>query len=315
MPNRRAKKRRLSKEKAKPTGGFDELLPTKDPPHLQRFPHHDGAIEFVSLLSDENPGSHSHVFDVVIEGKHYALKMASSTGGLFCSRLIFLSRQFKFYDVAEHEQELGDRVNRDTIVAHLDPFFAECRAYGRIEEKQRNGKVAVRCYGFLSVSATQESYLRNKFHVTDWDRPEEEYDLPVRERQSFRAIVKDLIEDKTSFRTKHLTRMVMDLRALRKMPLFVRDIREDNYRGGKLLDFSVSWTVPHVMLDMRIRSDIHIAEDILEELILFDEMVTESGVPNPKSIRATAHPDFVRGTVPTENTKELSKLRPQPLRR
>ncbi|MCJ1359470.1 MAG: hypothetical protein MMC33_009472 [Icmadophila ericetorum] len=283
MPRRKAKKRKLNNEKVNnPSVDFNEPQPTEHPPRLERFLFHDSDIEFVSLLSAENPGSHSHVFDV-----------------------------FKFYDVAEHEQDLGDKVKQDTIIAHLDPFFAECRAYGYIEQKRGNGNVAVPCHGFMTIPATEEDYFRRKFDVTDWDRPPEEYDLPVSERQSFRAIVKDLIKDKASFRTKDLNRMVKDLRALRKMPVFVRDIREDNYRGGKLLDFSVAWTPPHVMLDTRIRDVEQIAEDILEELILFDEMVVQSNVSNPKWLRAAAHPDFIRDTARTGNITELSKLRPR----
>ena len=217
--------------------------------------------------------------------------------------------------MSEHEQSLGDKVEQDMIIAHLDSFFAECRAYGCIEEKEPKGKVAVRCRGFMAVSATQEEFLEKKFHVSDWDRPKKEYDLPASERQSFRAIVKDFIEDKVSFRTKNLKRMVKDLRTLRNMPLFVRDVRVDNYRGGKLLDFSIAWTAPHVMLDTRIRSEKHIDEDMMEELFLFDEMVAESGVPNPDFVRAVANSEFIRSRVTTENLEELSKLCLQPRRR
>ena len=85
MPRRKAKKRKLNNEKVNnPSVDFNEPQPTEHPPRLERFLFHDSDIEFVSLLSAENPGSHSHVFDVVIESKHYALKIARPFSGCVC---------------------------------------------------------------------------------------------------------------------------------------------------------------------------------------------------------------------------------------
>lgn len=161
------------------------------------------------------------------------------------------------------------------IIAHLDPFYAECRAYGRIGGNQRNGIVAVHCYGSTAVSAAQEGYLNETFNVSDWDRPSEEYDLPVAKRQSFRAIVKDLVQDTTAFKKNDVARMLKDLMSLRKMGVFVRDIKADNYRGDKLVDFSVSWTAPHLML-----SDILFYEENIEEEIVWELMQASSSLLN-----------------------------------
>ena len=71
----RATKRRRS-AKASATGvDFDEPLPYKHVPQLWPFQYRHSSIEFVRLLSDANTSSHSHVFDVIIESKHYALKI------------------------------------------------------------------------------------------------------------------------------------------------------------------------------------------------------------------------------------------------
>ena len=80
MPRRKVKKRRLNKKEMRTPVDFNESLPTKYPPQLQPFPLRDRDVEFVSLLSDENPGSHSYVFDVVVEGQYYALKMVGPLG-------------------------------------------------------------------------------------------------------------------------------------------------------------------------------------------------------------------------------------------
>ena len=182
------------------------------------------------------------------------------------------------------------------IIAHLDPFYAECRAYGRIEDKNGNGKVAIRCYGFSAVPALQEDYLSEAFDISDWDRPPEEYDLPVAQRQSFRAIVKDLVEDEAPFRKHMVTRMLKDLIMLRRMGVFVQDVREDNYRGGKLVDFSVSMTAPHIMLSDKVRDEEEIEEAIGWELASFDTMIEESGILT--WVRATPNKEYIRKLRP-----------------
>lgn len=183
------------------------------------------------------------------------------------------------------------------IIAHFDPFYAECRAYGRIGDRKRNGKVAVRCHGFTAVSALQEAVLHETFGVSEWDRPSEQYSLPVAERQSFRAIVKDLIEDQTPFTPIMIDRMLRDLKSLRRMALFVRDVKESNYKGGKLVDFSVSWTAPHIMMSDRLFEDEDIEQELDWELTLFDNMIEDSKIPT-----------WVRATP---NKEYLSKLRPR----
>jgi len=121
------------------------------------------------------------------------------------------------------------------IIKHLHPFYAECRAYGRIEEKGKNGKAAVRCYGHLHVAAAQETVLNETFDVSNWDRPDEEYGQAVSERQPFRAIVKELVTDTSPFREKMVARMLRDLRSLRKIRIYVQDIRETIIEGASWL--------------------------------------------------------------------------------
>lgn len=99
----------------------------------------------------------------------------------------------------------------------MDPFSAECRPYGRIEEKRLNGKVAVRCHGFTSVPAVLEDYISEAFGIEDWNRPPEEYKLLDTQRQPFRAVVKDIVRVEVAF-TKAMVRMMKaDLFALRKI--------------------------------------------------------------------------------------------------
>ena len=79
--------------------------------------------------------------------------------------------------------------------------------------------------------------------------------------------------------------MLADLRSLRNITIFVRDVRADNCRGGKLVDFSVSWTVPYLMLADGLRDKDLIEKDIFEELFAFNKMIEEAGIVT--SVRAT----------------------------
>ena len=72
----------------------------------------------------------------------------------------------------------NDLVSDDLLKAHMDPFYNECRAYGRLRECRLDGKVAVRCHGYIAIPAQVEDQLEQEFEIDDWDRPGEEYDKP-----------------------------------------------------------------------------------------------------------------------------------------
>jgi hypothetical protein len=96
----------------------------------------------------------------------------------------------------------------------MDPFYAECRAYERIEEMNCNGKVAVRC-DITSIPATREEELSIKFNINDWGRSAEEYSKNSTHRQPFRAIVKELVRKDSRFTEKVSTRQHVQRRGTR----------------------------------------------------------------------------------------------------
>ena len=160
-----------------------------------------------------------------------------------------------------------------TIRFHTDPFYNECRAYGRLIECDLNGEVAVRCYGHIAILATREEELARRFEVYAWDRPEDDSKLSVSRRQPFRAIVKDLIEDKCPLNEKRLIRMRKDLLKMHKLGVYPQDVRERNYGGGLLLDFSIAITKPHWVfetkrpwwLSIMKNDDMHMLQAIMQE--------------------------------------------------
>jgi hypothetical protein len=161
-------------------------------------------------------------------------------------------------------------LKEEWVEGQIDPFHAECRAFGRIQDKGRNGDIAVRCYGFTFVSADHEEFLAREFGVSDWNRQSEHQGKP------FRAIVKDLVPDTVSFTAKMRQKMKSDLKALNGMNIYVMDIRRENYKGGYLLDFSAAWTKPHVMMWDRVRPKIDIDNNLEEDEIYFDAMLEDA---------------------------------------
>ena len=57
---------------------YHRLLPQCDGPKLHPFSHGSSDLHFVRLLSDNENVGHSHVFEVIINGRHYALKMVGA---------------------------------------------------------------------------------------------------------------------------------------------------------------------------------------------------------------------------------------------
>lgn len=168
-------------------------------------------------------------------------------------------------------------MSEEIYIGQTDPFYAECRAYGCIEENQQNGLIAVRCYGHMTIPAEREDELADPpFETDEWNRPEKEYDQPKHERQPFRAIVKELVRCRK--RLSRVAQMRKDLLALHKIGVYVQDIRQENYINGKLVDFSKSWTAPHALLDSKIRSQNLIDAEIRGDLLDFECMMEEAGI-------------------------------------
>ncbi|KAH9905198.1 kinetochore Sim4 complex subunit FTA2-domain-containing protein [Xylariomycetidae sp. FL2044] len=222
-----------------------EELPPGNDPKLHRFPGQDHRIEFISVVqrnAQSVGGAEGYVFIVRIEGRIYALKV------------------FKFFKPSDGKQELSKRrydlVTDEEAAFHVDPFFAECRAYGRIKERQKDGtiteKIAAECYGFLGLGNEYESKLvKMGIHQSDlWDIPEDD-DYRMRATGSpIRAIVKEYIEDETVFKVGNCRKMLAHLRLLKDIGITHRDIREDNYKGGLLVDFGSTYTEPHCIMNI-----------------------------------------------------------------
>ena len=271
--------RRPRKLERTPEKGSDKLLkglPECAGPKLEQFPHCHLPVQFLRLLSDPETAAHSHVFEVKIGTDKYALKVVSRHHML---SIISKSRQFRFYDIAEDEVGLDETEIADPDLAvQLDPFFAECRAFGRIKEQQGNGTLAVECFGYLHLPASREAELDQRFQQMHWDRPDEEYELEPSRRTSFRAIVKRLIPQQTIWNGATARKILRNLRALNAAGVYVFDVRAVNIVGGKLVDFSASWTEPHVLFRTRDPGEVESQRKM--DLARFDVMMLDQQIRN-----------------------------------
>jgi hypothetical protein len=185
----------------------------------------------------------------------------------------------------------------------MDPFFNECRAYGRLIDKNVNGKVAVRCYGYLMIPANREDELKERFGVTTWNRPDEEDLKPASRREPFRAIVKDLVTEDVPLTAKIAKRMLLDLRRMRKFEVYNMDIQARNYKGGRLVDFSVAMTTPHYLFVIK---PAWRKEDYqYDDLRSFDHMLDEAKIVTLN--RATPNREFVSKLRPRNNKGRVMK--------
>ena len=155
-----------------------------DGPKLHPFSKSAVDIQFVRLSDNEQNGQ-SHVFEVIIYGMRYALKVVSANI-LLLSRLGWCHPQFKFYGVdsttfSMSEEEIK-KIPIETIRFQTDAFYNVCRAYSRLIECDANGKVAVRCHGHMAIPDAREEELARRFEVYAWDRPEDDSKLSVSKR-------------------------------------------------------------------------------------------------------------------------------------
>lgn len=172
---------------------------------------------------------------------------------------------------------LQEDIPLEEILYYTDPFFNECRAYGRIQEARTNEGVkaalAVKCHGYLYLSREDESILTDLGVDLGTDVLDNSLRKALGRGGRVRAIVKEMAPEESGCTTGTLTKVLRRIRALNKLDIFNRDIRLDNIRGGLLVDFGSSWTKPHIIFDAL--GEVDKRSSLLQDLVDFDEMVAE----------------------------------------
>jgi hypothetical protein len=145
------------------------------------------------------------------------------------------------------------------IVSQTDPFYAECRAYGRIASKPRKRPIAIACHGFTSIPEEQEFFIAQNFNITDWNRSKKE--LLLETRQPLRALVKDLVEVDPAITQTLIASMRRELKALKGVIWWIS-----------------AWTEPHFEFRKDINSKWDIDMNRQIDLAAFNKMVMELGM-------------------------------------
>ncbi|KAK8126869.1 uncharacterized protein PG998_002628 [Apiospora kogelbergensis] len=265
-----------------------EPIPDIRGPKLPRFQGDPRDIEFVKLLStaeERLPGPteeeiknksqrhsssanipHSRVFQIKIGGSRFALKV------------------FNFFKLEDLRPFVpgGEKLLTDKVVRyHLDPFYAECRAFGLLVQEKKDHRLAVRCHGYSLLLECVGKKIRELFKIDDWHRQAEHG------QEKLRAIVKDYIPFKSTCGRKKLDTMRSNLKQLNELGVYNMDIREDNYRGGRLFDFSLAITSPHINLSLKLWSKRQIEEDVKYDLECFESFAKRENEKQAEERKAT----------------------------
>jgi serine/threonine protein kinase len=236
-------------------------LPQVPGPKLAPFtPTARADIEFIRELGDPENNLEGHVWEVKINGMapNLALKMVRTRTfflGLVSCFLIIGLDQFRFDSYAylqETSTHLAPLALPSLYMDYMASFNRECRAYGRLKEENRED-LAVRAHGHLFLTPEQEAAVIKQCGYIDsppsspgaplrggnfWGRYEEHRGMPVQ------AIVKEVATAGMGFGPALPKDLWRDLNDLHRLGILVRDLKIDNYIGGKLFDFGHSWVMP-----------------------------------------------------------------------
>ncbi|KAJ2981746.1 hypothetical protein NUW58_g6607 [Xylaria curta] len=192
--------------------------------------------------------------------------------------------KFKFFDPASvryyWEPLLRNSVPLNEIIFYTDPFFAECRAYGRIKEARvANGireKLAVPCHGYLFLTKRDEKWLRRDGVSLGSKSLDKEFRPPFLNTNLVRAIVKDFEPRPSGLNSKNVRQALRRLKRLNEIKVYNGDVRGENFKGGYLVDFGTSQTEPHCLLDALKKAHAEAKKE--GDMVQFDEAVVEDNV-------------------------------------
>ena len=180
------------------------------------------------------------------------------------------------------------------VIYYTDPFFAECRAYGRIEEASEKlgikDQLAVKCHGYIYLGDGDKKKLQEIGLDLGTDVLDEKLRQALDGGGRVRAIVKDLALSHTSVNSRNVRAALERVRKLNELQIYNRDIRAENFVGGKLVDFGSSWTEPHIILDALEPDDVE--DSRLEDLVMFDDMIEEEEIKTRPKVRALANVEY-----------------------
>ncbi|KAI1355101.1 kinetochore Sim4 complex subunit FTA2-domain-containing protein [Xylaria sp. FL0043] len=221
------------------------------------------------MISGSDSERKTFVFKVKINSKPYVLKV------------------FKFIDpltkIWNWRDRLGEEYPLEKAIVYTDPFYAECRAYGRIQEAmdkgEIRGKIATKCHGYTFLNADTQRWLEDQGIDLGTERLNDELLPIVGGAGRPRAIVKDfeIAGPALSYQTpQQIRKSFRNVWLLNKLGINNRDVRAENFRNGWLIDFDMSYTLPHDIYN--VLSPFEAEETQAGDVAMFDGILEEVGV-------------------------------------
>ncbi|KEY68579.1 hypothetical protein S7711_05765 [Stachybotrys chartarum IBT 7711] len=299
-----------------PEPGADLVpLPEFEGPKLEPFTFQGKRkIEFLEGLGS---GTHSWVFKVRIDGQIYALKLFCFTDEVYLPSYP-LSHWKKDYSKVEVTPEEAQTMQ--AFYNAFDPFMCECRAFGRLKEAGLDGQLALKCFGYVLLDEDEERALMEQFHYQvsflgwtgggsctfefDPSRVVDREPLMVRTeyssgpittlRERFRkngrlppitGIVKEYGRLDPDLGVVGHRRILQAIQGLHRVGIFSLDVTQRQIISGRLADFSMAFTTPHVLsepgldpnLDPRILPFLEeqVFETCYSDYLMFNLMLTD----------------------------------------
>ncbi|KAI1273104.1 kinetochore Sim4 complex subunit FTA2-domain-containing protein [Xylaria sp. FL0933] len=248
---------------ALPPGGGPQLTPFSMDPR--------DTIKWIKRLDeDRGEDNDGFVFQVAIGSEEYALKVFKFSD----------PRLNRFY----RDLCLKRPLPLNEGIWYTDPFYAECRAYGRIQEGFESRLVkeqtAVKCYGYLLLNTNDSRWLRKE----GFDLKQHLLDSELREALGgdtrVRAIVKHFEKTPVKVHAGNVRRAWRSVHLLNDgLKVYNMDIQAANFIGYRLVDFGSSWTEPHKLLDYLEKEMETTAKAFrLKDAVNFENMIEDEGI-------------------------------------
>lgn len=136
---------------------------------------------------------------------------------------------------------------------YSEPFSAECRAFGRLQEAG-HPELAVGCFGYLFLDEEHERAIQARYNLEfsgsgEAPDPEQRPRFLGRDGRQppIRGIVKELGQSDGRLRAHGARRTLRDVIKLQQLGIIHIDVAHRQLINGKLADFSTAVTTPHYM--------------------------------------------------------------------
>ncbi|KAI1112847.1 kinetochore Sim4 complex subunit FTA2-domain-containing protein [Nemania sp. NC0429] len=281
--------------------GGNPPLPPGGGPQLNAFHDFGATIKWVKRLDTDREGNQGYVFQVIIGSSEYALKVFKFSH----PKLDQIYQDF----ILERELPLNQ------AIWYTDPFYAECRAYGRIREGFESRLVteqtAVKCHGYLLLNKNDARWLRKEGIDLDDELLDQELRGAMGGDTRVRAIVKRLEKNTTVIHAGNIRKAWRSVRLLNdRLKIYNMDIKADNFIGSRLVDFGSSWTEPHKLLEFLEEKREKMGKSLrLKDKVNFEEMIEEEEIRTRLQVFAKSKHQLRSKGEPEWAGRELPKRR------